>query len=258
MAGPEKVVTNPKAESLVSSHSQPAISSYRIQSREEIFQYLQKLYKNHILLSIHIGDSAISFGSIILELDKKGSNLILDELFPRNIISQNVMGKVLTIESKIDGIHCKFSSTVNAIIEEDGSEYTNLSIPHYMYYFQRREYFRARNSLSKPIQVELLPEKGVKVEAEIQDLSIGGLSARLDGASHQFISEDIYPRCIIIFPDGEKIESSIEILRSQLVGHQDQFILAGKFNELEKKNRELLSKEIAKLERENIKLVKRV
>ena len=87
-----------------SDHSRPTqphrTSSYKINSKDEIFQHLSKLRKNHTLLSIKVGESALNFGSIILDINKQDSFIILDELFPRNKISTSALHQKLKIKSQ--------------------------------------------------------------------------------------------------------------------------------------------------------------
>lgn len=245
-----------------SGHSRPPqqqrTSSYKINSKDEIFQHLSKLRKNHTLLSIKVGESALNFGSIILDINKQDAFIILDELFPRNKISTSVLHQKLKIKSQIDGIDLSFVSIVNSVLKEDGSNYCKLAIPKFMYYFQRREFFRATTNMATPINATIMTEDNVSIEAELIDLSVGGFSARINSELEVQLAENDYLKCTINFPDGELIHSSVSIVRTKEAKQKNKPILAGKFIELETKTKHLLSRLIAKLERENIKLVKRL
>jgi len=233
-------------------------SSYKVTSRSEIVHLLSTLKNNHILLSIKVGESALDFGSMILDVHKNDAYIILDELFPRNNISEKVHDQNLNIECKIDGIHLRFTSKVNSVIRKDGSEYCKIVIPSSIYYFQRREFFRAITSPLNGMFIILIPEEGVTIQTEVKNLSLGGVSAQLDYESEILLKENNCPAFIINSPDGEKIHGSLEIIRMYASRQKHKSMLSGKFTELQSKDKHLLSKLVAKLERVNIKLIKRV
>ncbi|MFQ5661347.1 MAG: flagellar brake protein [Gammaproteobacteria bacterium] len=232
--------------------------SYRIKSKDEIHAFLSRLYKNHALLSISIGNSDIIFGSVILEVNREKEYLVLDELYPRNQIRTPLLHQKLSIETQLEGILLQFSGTVDAASEQDGAEYYKIRIPKYVYHHQRRDNYRVPISISKPLRADLATENEVLIHAELRDLSLSGFCARLSlPSSEKLAIGDEIPTCIIQIPDGKKIVGSLEIMRIEETRPLRNTRIGARFSSLNNSDRQELSRVIAKLERENIKTLKR-
>ncbi len=233
-------------------------TSYRIKSKDEIQSFLTKLYKNHTLLSITVGKSNKVFGSVVLEVNMEKAYLVLDELYPRDEVRSSLLDQTISIETQIDRILLRFSSTIKAISEKDGAEYYKVKIPKYLYHHQRREYYRVPISITNPLLANLSTENDVLLHAELRDLSLGGLSARLKSPpSEQLVIGDEIPTCIIQMPNGKKIVSPIEIVRIEETKPLKNTRIGARFIDLNNGDRRELSQAIAKLDRNNIKNLKR-
>jgi len=233
-------------------------TSYRIKSKDEIQSFLTKLYKNHTLLSITVGKSNKVFGSVVLEVNMEKSYLVLDELYPRDEVRSSLLDQTISIETQIDRILLRFSSTIKAISEKDGAEYYKVKIPKYLYHHQRREYYRVPISISHPLPANLSTENNELLHAELRDLSIGGLSARLKSPPlEQLIIGDEIPTCIIQMPNKRKIVSAIEIVRIDKTKRLKNIQFGARFVGLNNADQRELSQAIAILDRERIKNLKR-
>ncbi len=255
VANSDSSLADDKTSRHIISHS----TSYRVKSRSEINSLLKKLSKQHTLLSIRIGDSARVFGSMILELNCEKRYLVLDELYPRNEIKKSILNNQLSISTQHDGVEIEFKVKVEAIAEKDGIEYYKVSYPAYVFHFQRRSSYRVNTGISGSVPLALSTENNVLLHAELRDISLGGVSARISSPITEVLAVgDEIPTCIIHTPDGKKIVSSLEIARIEEGTSSKSVRIGARFIHISAADRHDLSRLIAKLERENIKKLKRL
>ena len=232
-------------------------TSSRIESKDEIDGFLTRLYNKHLLLSVYINQSGITYGSVILEVNRENEFFVLDELHPRNRISSNLLDQKLIIEAQLEGILLQFPCAINAIAEKDGVEYYRINYPGTIYHHQRREDYRVPISITKPLPAYLATEYDITLHAELRDLSLGGFCAKVTSpmANNLNIGDEI-PTCIIKIPGGKQIVSSLEIVRMEETKPMKNIRIGVRFTRLSNTDRMELSKIIACLERENIKAIK--
>lgn len=233
-------------------------ASFLVKSKDEIQTLLSKTCKTHTLLTVVFDGINKEFGSMILEMNTDRNYLVLDELYPRNGINFPLLNEKLLISTQLEGIELSFSGVVEAISEKDGDEYYKVAIPKKLYYRQQRETYRVPISISTPLSAALSTEDDVLIHAELRDISLGGLCARLTTPAGEFLTTGIeIPTCIIQTPEGKKIVSSLEIVRVEETQPLRNQKIGARFISLGKADRYELSRLIAKLDRENIKNIKR-
>ena len=258
----QNAVANKEKQPGTGDPSQHIIShstSYRVKSRAEIGSLLGKLSKNHTLLSITLEDSSKVFGSMILEVNQDNSYLVLDELYPRNELKFSLVERKLFIETQVDGIDVRFTVRVDATAVRDGVEYYKVPYPAYVFHHQRRSSFRVSVGVADALPMALSTVDDVLLHAELRDLSLGGVSARINSptAGGLAVGDEI-PTCIIHTPEGKKIVSSLEISRIDAATPTQSVRIGARFTQLSQADRHELSRLIAKLDRENIKKQKRL
>jgi c-di-GMP-binding flagellar brake protein YcgR len=255
VANADDSLANDKTSQHIISHS----TSYRVKSRSEITSLLNKLLKNHTLLSIALADSAKIFGSMLLEVNSEKPYLVLDELYPRNELKESLLHKKLSIETQFDGIEIRFTVKVEAVAKKDEVEYYKVSYPAHVFHHQRRSSYRVNVGISDSVPLALSTENDVLLHAELRDISLGGVSARINSPTTEtFAVGDEIPTCIIHTPDGKKIVSSLEVSRIEEGNSPQSLRIGARFIHIAAADRHELSKLIAKLDRENIKKLKRL
>jgi len=231
----------------------------RVKSNDEIRGLLNKLLKHHTLLSVTLDGSEKVFGSVILDINIEDKYLVLDELYPREEFKSSLKGVTLFIETRHEGILIRFSTKVLAISEDHGSEYYKTQIPAYLHYHQKRADYRVPISIANPLPADMSTENDVLLHAELRDLSLGGLSAKLTTPPSEKleIGEEI-PTCIIQLPNGYKIISSLEIIRIDETKPFRNTKIGARFINLSSADQQVLAHMIAQLDRSNIKNLKRI
>lgn len=251
-------ISDPQGEVSKNTAVAPQNTSYRVKSRSEIESLLKKLHKNHTLLSIRMESRKQTFGSMLLEINPEKKYLVLDELYPRKEIKESLMGKKLIIDTHLDGIEVGFSVNVEAVAERENIEYYKVSYPRSLFHHQRRASFRVDVGVSTSIPIALSTLENVMLQAELRDISLGGLSARISTPMSSGLSTgDEIPTCIIHTPAGKKIVCALEIARLEENEQSQSLRIGARFIHLPASDRNELSRFIAGLERENIKKLKR-
>ena len=254
LASNERVSANDKTSKHIINKS----TSYRVTSKSEIHSLLSKLEKNHSLLSIIVNGSPKVFGSMILEVNETKPYLVLDELYPRNEISESLLNKKLSIETQLEGIEIRFTVNVDAAATRDEIEYYRVSYPSFVFHHQRRSSFRASVGLSKCVPVALSTEDDKLLQAELRDISLDGLCAQINSPIARELSVgDEIPTCVIHTSEGKKILASLEIARIKEIENSQAIKIGARFIHISATDRHDLSRFIAMLDRENIKKLKR-
>ncbi len=252
-------INNDPANDKTSQHIINHSTSYRVKSRSEIISLLSRLSKHHTLLSITLADSTKIFGSMILEVNDEKRYLVLDELYPRNELKKSLLNNKLSIETQLDGIEIRFNVQVDAIAEKDEIEYYKVSYPAYVYHHQRRASYRVNTSISNPVPIALSTEDDVLLHAELRNISLGGISARINSNNTQILAVgDELPTCIIHTPDGKKIVGALEVSRIEEGTTSQSTRVGARFIHIAAADRHELARLVAKLDRENIKKLKRL
>ena len=246
---------------LQSKRQRPASpnTSYRITSQSEIKALLEKLLVNHTLLSIRLDNRSRTFGSMILEVNNQQNYLVLDEFYPRNEITESLTGNHLLIETKLNGVDIRFKTFVTAVAEKDNTEYYKVSYPTYVHHHQRRATYRANVGVSDSIPLALSTTDNVLMHAELCDISLGGIHARIKSPMFDKLSVGSeLPTCIIQGHNGKKIVSSLEVVRIEQNQAPRLPRMSAKFTRIAPRDKHELARLIATLDRENIKRLKRL
>jgi len=225
---------------------------------EDILALLNKIYKNHTMLTVSMDDANGTFGSAILEINQNESYLVLDELWPEPGHQLVEVGKTLFISAQLAGVYAHFTVNISAIGEHEEAAYYKASLPRQIDYQQRRSNYRVPTSINKPIPVNMATEEDVLINAELRDISIGGFCARLISPSnHPLELGEYIPTCLIKSPNGRKILSSIAICRIEDNKKTGLTRIGAQFSVLGKTDKRELEHLIATLDRNIIRRLKR-
>ncbi len=234
-------------------------NSILINDADEILALLKKLFKKHSLLTINFSEIDDYFGSTILEINEEDNYLVLDELHPIEGHEHVDEGTKFRINTQYSGALVRFSGTVEAISSNPTAAYYKIPIPRKIDYQQRRSSFRVHVGINETIPVQLVTEDDVMLNAELRDISLGGVSLRVNDVPHVSLEYgDHIPTCMIKVTDERKIRASLNVCH--VVRKRDIGILriGAQFAEMSNYDQRELEHLVAEMEREMIKKIKRV
>ena len=230
-----------------------------IRDSSEILSLIKKITKHHALINVSIAGIEDVYSSAILEINKEENYLVLDELHPIEGNDKLEINKKITLQTQYQGAMVKFKSIITAANQNDDGHYYKIPIPDSVDFKQRRNTHRVYVGIDETIPVCLINEEDVMFTAELRDISLGGVSLRINEPSHVSLpeNEDI-PACFIAASDTKKIKTSLVLLHVEKTREKGALKIGAAFTGMSNMDRRLLEQFIAELERKMIKKIKRV
>ena len=257
MALPNKVITD-KLISENNPQPQTDLETITLTSVEDIRLLLKKVYKAHSLLTISFESSDACFGSTIIEINDDELYFVIDELYPEEGHNMAEIGKKLMISAHHAGAFIYFSITIEAIGTNEKAAYYKLGMPEEVEFHQRRNTYRVSTGVSQTIPVNLVSDDEVLITAELRDISIGGVSLRINDIPHITLQRgDYIPTCLIQVSENRKILSSLNICHIETMKASGSLRVGAEFASISKIDQREVEHLIAYLDREIIKKIKR-
>ncbi len=170
----------------------PIYQEFITTARHDIAQYLTDLQRAGTSVVIFPGNRESQFPCTILSVDEAANQITLD--CPSQLPTpQDEHNNPYTLEAVHDGIlfQFRFSSLSNEF-SGPGSALT-ATFPSGMLRLQRREFFRLRHLVSSMLSVTLARPEGSastgRIEADVTDISAGGISLKIDERSTEGLFE---------------------------------------------------------------------
>jgi len=166
----------------------------------EIASTLRMLQESHDPLIITFHERSQRFQSYLVDVNRDGGTLALDEMIPRDGERHLENGEPFRIEGFHDGVRVAWESNGSlSISEKDGHRIYTGSLPDEVVYHQRRNAFRAALKLAQLVNIEL---GGEKLKAPI--------SGKLLDISERLQLGQVYDRFIAALPFGS-MTTSVEL-----------------------------------------------
>ncbi len=177
----------------------------------EILANLRPLLDNHIPLIIRFAERSQRFQSFIVELNREGGSLALDELIPTDGERLLDAGEPFNVEGFYEGARIAWEVRAARADELDGVRCYRTELPTELVYHQRRNAYRA--ILDGPTVPATLSDKRLPqpLEGRVVDLSATGCRLRLPGNRiHGLQTGEVYERFVAQLPTG-RIETAVEL-----------------------------------------------
>jgi len=179
----------------------------------EIYLLLRRVFSEHTLLTIRVGDHPEPYTSAILELVPGQHYLVLDELTPISGHALASNGAMFQVRAAVDGIELRFTATVLQMGEQNALPYYKVSFPTVIDYAQRRRQYRVTVPSNRGFEVEFRMSDGRQLAGELGDMSVGGFCARIRTGVLE-PRRDVGQRatCRLLVPNAQPIIVEVEML----------------------------------------------
>jgi len=151
----------------------------------EIAANLRSLQESHDPLIITFHERSQRFQSYVVEVDREGNRLALDEMIPRDGERYLQNGEPFRVEGFHDGVRIAWEcNTPLSIVEADGHRSYRGTLPSEVAYHQRRNAFRAALKLTQLVDVVLDGDKlkgNGALRGKLLDISATGCKLRFEG-----------------------------------------------------------------------------
>ncbi len=179
----------------------------------EIASTLRMLQESHDPLILTFHERSQRFQSYLVDVDRDGLKMVLDEMIPRDGERHLENGEPFRIEGFHDGVRVAWESNGTLTVsEKDGHRVYTGSMPDEVVYHQRRNAFRAALKLAQLVNIELDGEKlQAPVRGKLLDISATGCKLRFEGdISERLQLGQVYDRFMAALPFGS-MTTSVEL-----------------------------------------------
>ena len=171
----------------------------------EIAANLRLLLDSHDPLIITFHERTQRFQSYLIEVNRDGNGIALDEMIPRDGDRFLTSGEPFRVEGFHDGVRIAWECEETLTIDDrDGHRCYRGTMPTEVVYHQRRNAFRAALKLAQLVNVEVNGDK-VKsaLNGKLLDISATGCKLRFEGdISEQLQLGQVYERFVAGLPFG--------------------------------------------------------
>ncbi len=227
----------------------PLADSEQITDSNRVACLLERLAKQHSLLTVHIPGHSEQFSTSIVGVD--GPCVLLDELLPAAGHRLLLQARTLQVSGKLDGIDFRFTTALLDVDQQGDMITYRTELPTRRDYRQRRMDYRAHIPIAQRLRVVI--ERGDEVvEAELYDLSLGGVGMVLPGEAPALRPRRWY-ECAVEMPDAEWLYCRIELCHARTIPDHGRHLVGARFERLTPMQSRHVGRCIAMLERELIR-----
>ena len=233
-------------------------SRYLLREKTDILFNLRALMQRRAMLSAFIDASADSFLSAILAITADEQHLILDAASDEAINLRVEAAEKLICVTQLDKIKIQFAATDIERFPHEGHQAFRIALPEVLLRLQRREYYRltapSPHNLSCRIPVLVDGEnKFVTVEADVVDISGGGLAVTVPPNGVPFEPDMEFADCRLMLPEVGPIATTLRVRNLFRITNRDGSVVlrAGcEFTQLSGNMAATIQRYILKIERE--------
>ncbi|MBS0345228.1 MAG: flagellar brake protein [Proteobacteria bacterium] len=191
-------------------------SRYLLRGKTDILYNLRGLLHKRAMVSAFIDASADSFLTAILAITPDERHLILDSTNDEAINRRVASADQLICVTQLDKVKIQFAARQIERFPFEGHEAFRVPLPDVLLRLQRREYFRlttpSQQGLSCLIPVgEAEGDKVISMEANVLDISGGGLAIVIPPNGVQFTADMEFHDCRLMLPETGPIAASLRV-----------------------------------------------
>lgn len=232
------------------SSYQPLPDSEQITDPARVAGLLERLAKQHTLLTVEIPGHQEHFSSCIVNVDRP--YVLLDELLPSSGHQLLLAERKLQVTGKLDGIDIRFITTLESVDTHDDVITYQMNLPGQLEYRQRRLDYRAHIPLANTLRV-MIDNGGEKVvEGALHDLSHGG-AGMIFPDGDPVVEPGLLHECAIELPDDVWLYCAVELRYAKNIPSRDRQLIGARFADLSPVQARLVGHCISELEREFIR-----
>jgi c-di-GMP-binding flagellar brake protein YcgR len=227
---------------------------YRISASAQIVSILKNLMKGRAMISVNLPHEEQQYPSAILKIDDSINAFYLDELNDAAAHQRFSAAKRIEVEARLDGVLVRFSSELQkAGKSKDGIGFYRAALPLFLFYFQRRDTHRIKITRQQPYLTGKLRSNHQPIDGHLHDISIGGIG--LISETKLILQRgDLIVQNRFLLPGGEEMHCDLEIRFLQEMKQQSILRIGCQFTQLTSSEQQLITQEIARLEREQLRV----
>ncbi|MBU0623014.1 MAG: flagellar brake protein [Gammaproteobacteria bacterium] len=186
-------------------------SEFAIHNRKEIIFILEDLVRHGVMVNLAAhGD--VHLVTTVLGVNPEANQVYID-VCGDNRLNQKIAESDYVSFVTQDGVKVRWHSThLRLIPMTDGGDSFAMLIPSVIERVQRRQYFRLTTPQGSRALICKIPAGAEIIEANIHDMSVGGIGVSFRGVLHEIFSQGaILEGCSIEFPQVGVVPMSLRV-----------------------------------------------
>lgn len=189
------------------------LRKYMLNGKTEVRFVLNAVRKARSLLSAYIDDGGEFFLASLVAVDDDA--LIIDS--PPTVAERQrvAAARRLTVVTSHEKVKIQFALDQPRVVDFEGAPAVRAAMPDRLLRLQRRDYYRLISPHAVPLRCTIpLPGGGggaLQIDAEILDLSGGGLAIVAPPPGLAFTAEAEFPHCRLELPGTGVVEATLRV-----------------------------------------------
>lgn len=230
-------------------------SDYLLKNPAKVRSVMRSLMEAHQLVSISLDRADSTSISVITSISKDNKYFSLDGVRESVVDKKIVAGSSFSLTTSLDGIDVRADrlKATDTVEVADNQNYL-IPLPEQIYYFQRRNTYRAQVTALAKINTSLrIPDSGDSADAEecnLVDVSATGCAITFGGELGNQLAESTEPLVLTLNlqENDETLELAAIVKHSRYLKHSKRWRFGMKFTEIPLATEHRLDKLIAHLQ----------
>ncbi|MFH0934007.1 MAG: flagellar regulator YcgR PilZN domain-containing protein [Pseudomonadota bacterium] len=186
-------------------------SEFAVHNRKEIIFILEDLARYGVMVNLAAHDDA-HLVTTVLGVNPEANQVYIDVCGDDRLTQKIVDSDYISFVTQT-GVKVRWHSThLRLIPMMDGGDAFVMLIPSVIERVQRRQYFRLATPQGSKALVCKIPAGEEVIEANIHDMSVGGIGVSIRGVPHEIFSQGaILEGCSIEFPQVGVVPMSLRV-----------------------------------------------
>jgi c-di-GMP-binding flagellar brake protein YcgR len=205
---------------LVASHREGPVDQvgdddrFRIHARMEIVGLLRSVATHRELVTIQYGGAQDFVVSAVLDVDTDQDLVVLDYGADRNAMQRLLQSPRLRVMTQLDHVRIQFQAAVAGEATYDGGAAFCVRIPESVLRFQRRDAYRLKIPLGRPVMCEVPASEGQpkRVSIRVRDISVAGVGLMDYPKDFKPASGSVWTGCRIDLPGAGALVADVEVM----------------------------------------------
>jgi c-di-GMP-binding flagellar brake protein YcgR len=193
---------------------------YLVNSRQEIAQILRALMRQNEIVTAYFNQGQEFFLTSVVSADLDSGRLLLDCGSDADVNRRAMDSNKFIFVSNQNRIKIQFSTSKLEQVDFKGRPAFRTQFPATLLKLQRREYYRLVAPIRVPLRCIVPDVAGVRVEAEVADISVGGVGISGFPPSITLVEGLMLPNCRIALPEEGTVVTALEIRNLQQVSRR--------------------------------------
>lgn len=189
------------------------LERYQISSRAEIVSVLRAVAASRAMVTIGFNQGMDFIVTSLLGVDPDADALVFDFGADARSNARLLQAERLNVSTVLDRIKVQFASPGAVEVEFEGAPGLALPLPELLLRLQRREHYRVRTPLTRPL-VASVPhpqEPGKRAQLRILNLSCGGIAVVSAGEAVTLEPGTVLHDCRIELPEFGTVNTALEV-----------------------------------------------